>query len=33
VNIPLVADADTLFAGTTRGLLIYLDYEGLVKLH
>lgn len=31
--IPVVADADTLFGGTTRGLLIYLDYMGLVRLH
>jgi len=28
-----VADADTLFAATTRALLIYLDYEGVIKLH
>ncbi len=28
-----MADADVLFAATTRGLLIYLDYEGLIKLH
>jgi hypothetical protein len=33
VPIPVVADADTLFGGTTRGLLIYLDYMGLVHLH
>lgn len=31
--IPVVADADTLFAATTRGLLVYLDYQGLLKLH
>lgn len=33
MSIPVVADADTLFPATTRGLLIYLDYHGLVKLH
>lgn len=33
MSIPVVADADTLFGATTRGLLIYLDYEGLIKLH
>jgi hypothetical protein len=33
VPIPVVADADTLFGGTTRGLLIYLDYVGLLRLH
>jgi len=33
VSVPVVADADTLFAATTRGLLIYLDYHGLIKLH
>ncbi|WP_233161771.1 MULTISPECIES: hypothetical protein [unclassified Achromobacter] len=33
MSIPVVADADTLFAATTRALLIYLDYEGLIKLH
>jgi len=33
VSIPVVADADTLFAATTRGMLIYLDYEGPIKLH
>ncbi|SHI10227.1 PIN domain-containing protein [Pollutimonas bauzanensis] len=33
MSIPVVADADTLFAATTRGLLIYLDYQGLIKLH
>jgi len=31
--IPVVADADTLFAATTRGLLVYLDYQGVLKLH
>jgi hypothetical protein len=31
--IPVVADADTLFGGTTRGLLIHLDYHGLIPLH
>jgi hypothetical protein len=25
--------ADTLFGATTRGLLIHLDYEGLIRLH
>jgi PIN domain len=30
---PVVADADTLFGATTRGLLICLDYEGLIRLH
>lgn len=29
----MVADADTLFGGTTRGLLIHLDYQGLIRLH
>jgi hypothetical protein len=33
VTLPVVADADTLFAATTRGLLIYLDYHGLINLH
>ncbi|PLZ00447.1 PIN domain-containing protein [Burkholderia sp. WAC0059] len=33
MSIPVVADADTLFPATTRGLLIYLDYQGLIKLH
>ncbi len=33
MSIPVVADADTLFQATTRGLLIYLDYRGLIKLH
>lgn len=33
IPIPLVADADTLFPAATRGLLIYLDYQGLIKLH
>lgn len=31
--IPVVADADTLFGATTRGLLIHLDFQGLVRLH
>jgi hypothetical protein len=31
--VPVVADADTLFGGTTRGLLIHLDYLGLIRLH
>jgi PIN domain len=31
--IPVVADADTLFGATTRGLLIHLDYHGLIRLH
>jgi hypothetical protein len=31
--IPVVADADTLFGATTRGLLIHLDYSGLIRLH
>jgi hypothetical protein len=31
--VPVVADADTLFGGTTRGLLIHLDYGGLIRLH
>ena len=30
---PVVADADTLFGATTRGLLIYLDYQGTIRLH
>jgi hypothetical protein len=33
VTIPVVADADTLFGATTRGLLVHLDYRGLIKLH
>jgi hypothetical protein len=33
VSIPVVADADVLFPATTRGLLIYLDYQGLIALH
>ncbi|SHI18535.1 hypothetical protein SAMN04488135_1122 [Pollutimonas bauzanensis] len=33
MSIPVVADADTLFAAATRGLLIYLDYQGVIKLH
>ncbi len=31
--IPVVADADTLFGATNRGLLIHLDYQGLIRLH
>jgi PIN domain len=31
--IPVVADADALFGATTRGLLIHLDYRGLIRLH
>lgn len=31
--IPVVADADTLYGATTRGLLIHLDYQGLIRLH
>lgn len=31
--IPVVADADTLFGATTRGLFIHLDYHGLIRLH
>ena len=31
--IPVVADADTLFGATTRGLLIHLDYQGPIRLH
>ncbi|MDM0116578.1 PIN domain-containing protein [Variovorax sp. J22R133] len=30
--IPVVADADTQFGATTRGLLIHLDYQGLIRL-
>lgn len=33
MSIPVVTDADTLFQATTRGLLIYFDYHGLIKLH
>jgi PIN domain len=33
VVVPVVADADTLFGSTTRGLLIHLDYQGLIRLH
>jgi hypothetical protein len=33
VVVPVVADADTLFGATTRGLLIHLDYQGLIRLH
>lgn len=32
ISVPVVADADTLFGGTTRALLIHLDYEGLIEL-
>lgn len=31
--IPVVADADTLFGATTRGLLIHLDCQGSIRLH
>jgi hypothetical protein len=31
--IPVVADADTLFGATTRGLLIHLDCQGFIRLH
>lgn len=31
--VAVVADADTLFGATTRGLLIHLDYQGLIQLH
>lgn len=31
--VPVVADADTLFGGSTRGLLINLDYAGVIRLH
>jgi PIN domain len=31
--IAVVADADTLFGATTRGLLIHLDFRGLIRLH
>lgn len=31
--IPVVADADVLFGGTTRALLIHLDYVGAIHLH
>lgn len=31
--IPVVADADTLFGASTRGLLIHLDYQGLIRVH
>ena len=33
MSIAVVADADTLFPAATRGLLIYLDYQGVIKLH
>lgn len=29
----VVADADVLFGATTRALLIFLDYDGVLKLH
>jgi hypothetical protein len=32
-SVPVVADADTLFGATTRGFLIHLDYQGLIRLH
>jgi hypothetical protein len=31
--IRVVADADTVFGATTRGLLIHLDDQGLIRLH
>jgi len=31
--LAFVVDADTLFGATTRGLLIHLDYQGLIRLH
>jgi hypothetical protein len=31
--VPVVADADTLFGATTRGLLIHLDDQGVIRLH
>lgn len=31
--VSVVADADTLFGATTRGLLIHLDYLGVIRLH
>lgn len=31
--VPVVADADTLFGATPRGLLIHLDYQGVIRLH
>ena len=31
--VPVVADADTLFGAATRGLLVHLDYQGLIRLH
>jgi len=33
VRVRVVADADTLFPAATRGLLIYLDYHDLIRLH
>jgi hypothetical protein len=32
-RVSVVADADTLFGATTRGFLIYLGYQGLIRLH
>ncbi len=31
--VPVVANADTLFGATTRGLLIHLDDQGVIRLH
>ena len=31
--IPVLAEANTLFGASTRGLLIHLDYQGLIRLH
>jgi len=31
--VPVVADAETLFGATTRGLLIHLDHQGAIRLH
>ena len=33
MTVVVVADADTLFGATTRGLLIHLDYQGVIRLH
>lgn len=33
MGVAVVADADTLFGAATRGLLIHLDYQGLIRLH
>ena len=30
---PVVADVDTLFGATTRGLLIHPDCQGIIQLH